>query len=192
MSRRVLVAGLGNVLMSDDAIGPYCIAYLLANYEFPPEVEVVDLGAPGLDLLLHIASADVVIAVDAIRDVEPGTLHAFDRASLGNGSHGPRLDTHAPALDDAIAFVELVRGVQLDVVLIGVGGASFEHGTGLSCDAHRQLGALAERVLRELAVRGVGWRDRERPGAADAWWERPSVPTSIFSDRRPLRDPPGS
>ncbi|HMF97098.1 MAG TPA: hypothetical protein VKE96_22525 [Vicinamibacterales bacterium] len=71
--------------------------------------------------------------------------------------------------------MELFRGVPLDVVLIGMGGASFEHRTGLSGDARRQLVALAERVLRELALRGVSWRDRERPGATDAWWERPSV-----------------
>jgi hydrogenase maturation protease len=173
VSRRILVAGLGNVLMSDDAIGPYCAAHLLAHYEFPAEVEVADLGAPGLDLTLHLASADVVIAVDAIRGVEPGTLRVFTREALLDGAFGTRLDTHAPALAESMALAELVREQPLDAVLIGLGGCSFEHGTMLSPIVRGRIGALADAVLKTLSDHGAGWHRRDSPDPDQPWWERP-------------------
>ena len=51
---------LGNVVMSDDANAPYRMQQLMAQCEFPPCVEVADLGTPGLDLALHLSSAHIV------------------------------------------------------------------------------------------------------------------------------------
>lgn len=135
--------------MSDDAIGPYCVAHLLAHYEFPAEVEVADLGAPGVDLTLHLSSADVVIAVDAIRGVEPGTLCVFTREAFRDGAPGTRLDTHAPALGESIALAEFVSGRPLDAVLIGLGGCTFDHGTALSPIVRARMGALADRLAED-------------------------------------------
>ena len=47
----VRVLGLGNVLMGDDALGPWVVHHLVSTYDFPPEVAVVDVGTPGLDLV---------------------------------------------------------------------------------------------------------------------------------------------
>ena len=41
------IVGLGNVLMADDAFGPYFVHWLQANYELPEEIEVADLGHAG-------------------------------------------------------------------------------------------------------------------------------------------------
>jgi len=43
----IAVVGLGNVLMGDDAFGPYVVQVLLAGYEFPPEVEWSTSGRRG-------------------------------------------------------------------------------------------------------------------------------------------------
>jgi hydrogenase maturation protease len=171
VSGRVLVAGLGNVLMSDDAIGPYCTHYLLANYEFPADVDVADLGTPGLDLTLHLSSAEVVIAIDALRGVAPGTVQVFERAALLNRRQDARLDTHAPALEESILVAELAGDRTLDVRLVGLGGASFEYGTALSPMVLGRIAALGERVLAELTSLGVAWRPRPERGTLDVWWE---------------------
>jgi hydrogenase maturation protease len=168
---RILVAGLGNVLLSDDAIGPYCAQHLLATYEFPESVEVSDLGTPGLDLTLHLSSADVVIAIDALRGVEPGTVHVFDRAALLTGRRDTRLDTHAPALEESILIAHLAGGRPFDVRLVGLGGASFEYGTTLSPMIRARIAALADRVLAELASLGVAWCQRAPRLSPDIWWE---------------------
>ena len=46
MTPRILIAGVGNVLLEDDGFGPHAIARLQAEYELGPEVELLDLGTP--------------------------------------------------------------------------------------------------------------------------------------------------
>ena len=44
------VLGLGNVLMGDDGFGPAVVQAFEAEYVVGPDVSVIDLGTPGLDL----------------------------------------------------------------------------------------------------------------------------------------------
>ena len=67
----VRVLGLGNVLMGDDALGPWVIHFLVETYAFPPEVEVVDVGTPGLDLVPYVAGPCGIILVDTVHPKEP-------------------------------------------------------------------------------------------------------------------------
>ena len=181
MSRRILVAGLGNVLMSDDAIGPYCVAHLLANYDFADQVEVADLGSPGLDLILHLAAADIVIAIDALRGVAPGSLHVLDHARLLSGRCDVRLDTHAPALEESILIARLSGARPHQVTLVGLGGANFDHGTGLSALVRAWMPALVDLVLAQMTAAGAGWSSREAKGVPDVWWEASADAGKLFA-----------
>ncbi len=49
MTQRILVAGVGNIFLGDDAFGVE-LAQLLLRRGYPPEVEVVDFGIRGTDL----------------------------------------------------------------------------------------------------------------------------------------------
>ena len=51
---RIAVVGLGNVLMGDDGFGPYVAHLLEAWYEWPDDVQVVELGTQGLDLTPYV------------------------------------------------------------------------------------------------------------------------------------------
>jgi hydrogenase maturation protease len=160
MSPRVLVAGLGNVLMGDDGIGPHCIEYLQTRYEFSSAVTMADLNAPGLDLAMLLSSADVVVAIGAIRGVEPGSVHVFDRSAVESPRHPIRLDKQMLGLRDSIALVELVRRAPLNIAFIGLGGATFAHAVRLSGVAREGMNALTERVLAVLTCLDLRWRPR--------------------------------
>ena len=47
MSQKVLISGIGNVLLGDDGVGPYVVRLLEAGYEFEDGVEIDDLGNSG-------------------------------------------------------------------------------------------------------------------------------------------------
>lgn len=49
MTPRILVAGIGNIFLGDDAFG-VVVARRLAEHPLPPGVEVRDFGIRGLDL----------------------------------------------------------------------------------------------------------------------------------------------
>lgn len=76
---RILVAGIGNIFMADDAFG--CeVAQRLAARALPEEVRVVDFGIRGFDLVYALMDGyDVTILVDATpRGGEPGTIYTIE------------------------------------------------------------------------------------------------------------------
>ncbi len=78
-ARRILVAGIGNIFMGDDAFGVH-VAQTLATRAMPEEVRVVDFGIRGFDLAYAILDGyDATIMVDAIqRGDKPGTLYMIE------------------------------------------------------------------------------------------------------------------
>ena len=75
--RSVGVIGLGNVLMGDDAFGPWVVQVLLAEHDFSEDVAVNDLGTPGLDLMPWVSGLEALILVDTVSaKAPPGTIRS--------------------------------------------------------------------------------------------------------------------
>ncbi|MCA6096098.1 hydrogenase maturation protease [Streptomyces sp. SCA3-4] len=72
---RILVAGIGNVFLADDAFGPEVVA-ALHDHPLPDGVHVADFGIRGMDLAYRLLDGyDVAVLVDAApRGAAPGTL----------------------------------------------------------------------------------------------------------------------
>ena len=89
---RVLVAGIGNIFLGDDAFGVE-VARRLAERSLPLGVEVRDFGIRGMDLVYALGEDyDAAVFVDAVpRGAAPGTLYVIE-PELEDGA--VRLDTH--------------------------------------------------------------------------------------------------
>ena len=76
---RVLVAGIGNIFLGDDAFGSE-VAQRLARRPLPDGVRVVDFGIRGFDLTYALLDGyEAVILVDAApRGGRPGTLYVIE------------------------------------------------------------------------------------------------------------------
>jgi len=78
MVKKVLVAGLGNPLMSDEGVGVRIIERFQAEKDKFPDVEFVDAGTGGFALLHLIANRKKVILIDcALMGTRPGTIKRF-------------------------------------------------------------------------------------------------------------------
>jgi hydrogenase maturation protease len=79
----ILVAGIGNIFMGDDAFGSE-VARLLLAHDWPPEVRVVDFGIRGFDLAYALLeSPEMTILIDATpRGGTPGTLYTIGRVCM--------------------------------------------------------------------------------------------------------------
>ncbi|MFD7244996.1 hydrogenase maturation protease [Streptomyces massasporeus] len=86
MSARLLVAGVGNIFLADDAFGPEVIRALDRD-PLPPQVRVRDFGIRGMDLAYELLDGyDTAVLVDAaVRGHEPGTLSLIE-PELPDGS----------------------------------------------------------------------------------------------------------
>jgi hydrogenase maturation protease len=75
-SKLITILGVGNLLFTDEGVGVRVAEALQDRYEFPENVQVVDGGTLGLNLLGVISEADHLIVVDAVRKGgEPGSLY---------------------------------------------------------------------------------------------------------------------
>ena len=114
--RTVLIAGVGNIFLGDDAFGVE-VARRLAERALPGGVRVSDFGIRGFDLAYALGSGDdAVILVDVTRRGEsPGTLYALELDS--DGTTPGVLETHgmdpANVIRLAAAFGERPRRIFL-------------------------------------------------------------------------------
>jgi hydrogenase maturation protease len=95
---RILIAGIGNIFLGDDAFGVE-VAWRLARRQWPEGVRVLDFGIRGHDLAYALLdSYDAVVLVDATpRGQPPGTLSVLELDTHGppeEGSNGAAVETH--------------------------------------------------------------------------------------------------
>src|ERR1700760_3509955 len=95
-TRRTAILGMSSVPMGDDAAGPHVLRRLEAEYELPPEVEILNLSTPGSELSYIIEGLDALIVIDTIEAPgDPGELHTLRREEILAGSGAPgRLSPH--------------------------------------------------------------------------------------------------
>jgi hydrogenase maturation protease len=175
---RVLVAGIGNILLEDDGFGPQAIARLEAEYEFGSEVELLDLGTPTLDFVDYLVGRDVVIILDALScGGEPGEILTYNREQLRGHLPGMRLSAHQPCLFETLSTAE-TAGIELkDILLVGVVGHSFEVGTQLGPYVGGAMQQALELVVHVLQRHGIHVPRRQHPLVQEAWWSREGVTT---------------
>jgi hydrogenase maturation protease len=119
-SPRTLVIGLGNPLMGDDGAGIAALERLQEGWELPPEVELVDGGTWGMNLLPLIESTRRLILLDAIdTGSPPGTLTVLDRAELPR-YFALKLSPHQIDLREVLALADLRGALPDDLVALGL------------------------------------------------------------------------
>lgn len=84
----ILVAGIGNIFLGDDAFGVEVVRRL-ARQPLPAGVRLVDFGIRGLDLTYALLddACDAAILIDAVpRGGAPGTLYVLEPERSGDAS----------------------------------------------------------------------------------------------------------
>jgi hydrogenase maturation protease len=120
---RILVAGVGNVFLGDDAFGVE-VAQRLAERPQPDGVRVVDFGIRGFDLAYALMDGfDLAILVDAMpRGDSPGTLYVLE-PDLGELETQPNqacvLDTHGMDPLNVLRLVRVMGGQPCRLRVVG-------------------------------------------------------------------------
>jgi hydrogenase maturation protease len=119
---RILVAGIGNIFLGDDAFGSEVARRLLAR-PLPPNVRVVDFGIRGLDLTYALLDGcDAAILIDAAprRAAAPGTLYVIEPdAAAGSDGAAPMIDGHTMNPFRVLQTVASLGGRCARVLLVG-------------------------------------------------------------------------
>jgi len=115
---RILVAGIGNIFMGDDAFG--CeVAKKLSARGLSADVRLVDYGIRGLDLTYALLdNPDLTILIDAIhRGGAPGTLYTIEPEVESGGDE--RVDTHSMDPVRVLQAARAMGGAAGRILLVG-------------------------------------------------------------------------
>jgi hydrogenase maturation protease len=147
MHDRVLVLGVGNLLVGDEGVGVH-VAQLLQQREWPEYVKVVDGGTGGFRLLDLLQSAPRVILIDATRDgLWPGSVNHFH--AVQPSDFPPALGAHDIGLKALLTAASLLGELpEIEVITISVDDLG-PTTMGLSPEVAAAI-PVVERLVRQL------------------------------------------
>ena len=158
---RILVAGIGNIFLGDDAFGVE-VARQLAGRILPEGVRVVDFGIRGFDLAYALLDGDKqAILVDAMpRGQAPGTLYVLEHElTAADGAAAPEAAVEPHGMDPVkvLRLVQALGGKPQRLLVVGCEPESFgeeEDGRmGLSAPVQQAVPeavALIERLINQI------------------------------------------
>ncbi|MDG4595715.1 MAG: HyaD/HybD family hydrogenase maturation endopeptidase [Candidatus Contendobacter sp.] len=164
---RIVVLGLGNILLRDEGVGVRVVEALVERYTLPAEVEVVDGGTAGMDLLNVLAGCDHLLICDAARTGAPPASLVKLAAAEVPALFLTRFSPHQLGLADVLATLVLTEEAPGSITLIGIVPADLELGIELSPEVAAMVGQAVECLATEL--RGLGCQlAPQRPAAVAA------------------------
>lgn len=128
MSKRILVAGIGNIFLGDDAFGVETVRQL-SQHVLPDDVRIVDFGIRSYDLAYAMMEGyDSIILVDATaRGNAPGTVYLIE-PDLGelNQLDSGNVDPHSMNPVRVLQMVQSLGGFSGKLYLVGCEPAVLE------------------------------------------------------------------
>ncbi len=123
MDRKLLVLGIGNVLMGDEGVGVHAVRGM-ARDVFPPHVALLDGGTGGFHLLSYFEDFAEIIMIDATMDGQPPGTLSLIRPRFA--SDFPRsLSAHDIGLRDLIEAAALLGPLPLiHLITVSIGPIS--------------------------------------------------------------------
>ena len=151
---RVLIMGVGNILLRDEGFGVAAVNHLEKNYYWPENVRL-------LLLMSELEECDLLVVLDVVLGgKEPGTVYLLENEDLSR-SLSFQGSMHQTDLLQTLQVCELA-GCRPQCLAFGL--QPFDWRTmqvGLSPEAEAMLPVFAEKVVAELARRGIVARRKE-------------------------------
>jgi hydrogenase maturation protease len=150
---RTLVLGLGNDILTDDAVGLWIARRLQEEFQGISVIEVRETCEMGLALLDHLAGFEQAFILDSIQTgrVDPGVLHELDPATLARLA-GPT--PHFVGVGEVLALgrqlgLEMPRRVRIFAVEVA---DPFSLGTSLSPSVQEAYPAIVDRIRNAVLI----------------------------------------
>jgi len=162
--REIAVIGIGNTLMTDDGAGVFAVEELVKRYDFPDNVEIIDGGTKGLELLPFVEGKKRLLFIDAVNfNSEPGTVGELSQEEIPD-YFATKLSVHQIALPDLIGAGRLLGTLPAEFHLVGIQPASIETGYGMSEAVRKGFEDLLGMVIKKLAEWGIEVTEKKADG----------------------------
>ncbi|MCX7927034.1 MAG: hydrogenase maturation protease [Candidatus Omnitrophica bacterium] len=142
------IIGCGNLLLQDEGIGIHLINSLKMQ-NLPENVELVDAGCGGFDIIPHLHGIKKVVIVDAIKtEAEPGAIFKFTPEDFTVEPAPLSSSLHDICLKEVLMIAQKL-GPLPPVIIFGVQPKTIDWGMSLSKELETILPRLSELVIKE-------------------------------------------
>lgn len=147
-STDVTILAIGNLLMGDEGVGIHAMNILRESYIFNPEINFVDGGTIGIDLIPYFEECKKMIIIDAVDfQQQPGYIGTLKNKEI-KYRFNTKLSLHHAGLSDVLSIIELQEIEAPDIVLIGVQPEKVEMGLELTKTVSDQMDSIVQ-IVRE-------------------------------------------
>jgi hydrogenase maturation protease len=145
---RVVVIGVGNLLMKDEGIGIHVIQ-ALQQIELPTDVRLVD-GGTSPELWAYTRIGDKLIIIDAAKaGGDPSAIYRFRPEDI-TAERGFLNSAHELGVIEALNLMAFTGNKPGDVVIIGIEPAEIAPGLELSAVLRQKMPDIIRVVLKEI------------------------------------------
>ncbi|HHV77902.1 MAG TPA: hydrogenase maturation protease [Syntrophothermus lipocalidus] len=147
--KRILVVGIGNLLLGDEGVGVHVVSRLKES-GLPPGVEAVDIGTNSYDLIDCLYESERLIVIDAMQGGgEPGTIYRVPFEKLQLRREGELLSSHQLQFHEAVEMARMM-GCSPEITVIGIEPKTIDWGTELSPELEHRIPRVLELVRQEI------------------------------------------
>jgi hydrogenase maturation protease len=147
---KVVVLGVGNLLMADEGVGVRCVEALEREGGLPSCVRLVDGGTSTHELLEDLENLDLLVIADAVLAGQaPGTIVRLEGSAIP-AAFSQKLSPHQHGINDLMATLTMLGRAPKRAVLLGVEPSSLTLSMELSPVVAPVLPTLVARVRAEL------------------------------------------
>ncbi len=159
----LLILGVGNILLSDEGAGVRALELLQQRYTFPAQVELLDGGTSGLELLPALDHRTHVYILDVVqqKDLPPGQTTVVDLAQ-SPGYFRQKISPHQLGLSEVLAVAEMSGTLPPQIKLMGIRPLSLETGLDLTQTVREGLEKMIEFLVGDLSELGLPPNLRKR------------------------------
>ena len=148
-STQIRVLALGNLMRTDDAAGMLALRRLAQDCRLPADIDLIEGGTLGLDLLHAVYGVSHLLVLDAVdTGGVPGELKRIEGPELAQLPTSKSV--HLLGLSDLINALRLMGAPEMEVVLLGVQPGSTDWGTALTPAVEASQADLVEVALAQL------------------------------------------
>lgn len=151
MSGKILVAGIGNIFLGDDAFG-FEVVNRLRKHPLPDWVTVSDFGIRSYDLAYALMNDwDLAILVDALpRGSAPGTLYLLEPEVPKNDEGTATVDAHSMNPVAVLQLVHAMGGQTGRILVVGCEPATLEPDPQGNFSLSAPVGAAMDEAVRMI------------------------------------------
>lgn len=146
---KVMVVGIGNLIMQDDGVGVHAIK-ALEELGFSDDVELIDGGTHSYDLIEEFCRAENLIIVDAMHTGgKPGTIYRAPFDELGLEPSENITSLHEMHFVEAMKMTRML-GYNPATTVFGIEPAVIEISMDLSPEVAEKLARLVELIHQDI------------------------------------------